>query len=348
MVSTVDLKIDPKLGLGIPDHLGNPRIPLLLIGHGSRDSDGRQAFLELAEHYQQISPQRPVIPCFLELTTPTIADGVAQCLAQGYTELVAMPVLLFGARHNKYDVTIELDRLQNQHPGLVIHYGAPIGIRLEILELLRRRIESLETVSTRGIPRSETALLFVGRGSSDPEANAETYKLARLLWEGSGFGELEVCFIGITHPRLEQGFERALRAKPRRILVVPYFLFTGVLVKKIQHITAEYQQAHPEVEFLELPELGLDPAVMQGLLDREREAVQGVGSMNCHLCKFRRAVADTHGSNHSHDHHSHDHQGHDQLGHDHGHSHHHHEHPHSAPDPYATPAAYHQKVWQVP
>lgn len=347
MASTIDRMIDPKLGqdpgVGIPDPLANPQIPLLLIGHGSRDPEGRQAFLELAEHYQQVSPQRPVIPCFLELTAPTISDGVAQCLAQGYTELVAMPVLLFGARHNKYDVTIELDRLQNQHPGLVIHYGAPIGIRLEILELLRRRIESLERVSTGEIPRAETALLFVGRGSSDPEANAETYKLARLLWEGSGFGDLEVCFIGITHPRLEQGFERALRTKPLRILVVPYFLFTGVLVKKIQHITADQQRAHPEVEFLELPELGLDPAVMQGLLDREREAVQGVGSMNCHLCKFRRAVADSHGFNHSHDHYSHADQA--QA---HGHSHHHHQHSHSAPDPYATPAAYHQKVWQVP
>ena len=319
-------------------------IPLLLIGHGSRDEQGRQAFMELAAHYQQISPHRPVIPCFLELTTPTIADGVAQCVAQGYTEIVAMPVLLFGARHNKYDVTIELDRLQTQHPGLVIHYGAPIGIRLDILDLMQRRLAEVEAAAPADIAREDTVLLFVGRGSSDPEANAETCKLARLLWEGSGYGELEICFIGITHPRLEQGFARALRATPRRIIVVPYFLFTGVLVKKIQRITTKQRQAHPHIEYLELPELGLDPAVMQGLLDREQEAIAGVGSMNCHLCKFRRAVAETHGSNHSHVHgHGHDHHGHDH--HDHGHGH---AHDHAAPDPYATHEAYHHKVWQVP
>lgn len=75
-------------------------------------------------------------------------------------------------------------------------------------------------------------MLFVGRGSSDPEANAEACKLARLLWEGSGLAAVETCFIGITHPRLPVGLERALSWQPRRVIVLPYFLFTGVLVKK--------------------------------------------------------------------------------------------------------------------
>ncbi|HBY78923.1 MAG TPA: sirohydrochlorin chelatase, partial [Cyanobacteria bacterium UBA11148] len=39
-----------------------------------------------------------------------------------------------------------------------------------------------------GIPhRSDTVLLVVGRGSSDPDANSDVYKMARLLWEGSGY-----------------------------------------------------------------------------------------------------------------------------------------------------------------
>lgn len=319
-------------------------IPLLLIGHGSRDESGRETFLELARQYQAWSPQRLVIPCFLELTTPTIADGVAQCWELGYREIVAMPVLLFGARHNKYDVTLELDRLQGIHPGLVIHYGAPLGIRLDILDLLRDRLEQAEAGRNLEITRDESVLLFVGRGSSDPEANAEACKMARLLWEGSGFGELETCFIGITHPRLQQGFERALRLNPRRIVVVPYFLFTGVLVKKISRVTHEYQQHYPHIDFLELPELGLDPVIFQGLQDREQEALQGIGSMNCHLCKFRRVVSEMYGSNHTHDHGHGAHHSHDQ----HAHSHHGDHHIHGEEDPVGTATAYHQRAWQVP
>jgi sirohydrochlorin cobaltochelatase len=37
--------------------------PLLLIGHGTRDTEGRQTFLDFAEAYQALDPSRPVVPC---------------------------------------------------------------------------------------------------------------------------------------------------------------------------------------------------------------------------------------------------------------------------------------------
>src|SRR3712207_7470625 len=45
---------------------------------------------------------------------------------------------------------------------------------------------------------------------------------------------------------LEEGFRRARLYQPKRIIVLPYFLFTGVLVKKIFDITAEQQEQYPE------------------------------------------------------------------------------------------------------
>ncbi len=322
-------------------------LPLLLIGHGSRDPEGRQAFLELAQAYQALTPHRPVIPCFLELTEPSIAQGVEQCVAQGWQELVALPVLLFGARHNKFDVTVELDRLQTLYPQLRIHYGGPLGIRIEILQLLRDRLTALLAAQPQGILDSETVLLFVGRGSSDPEANAETCKLARLLWEGSGFRAVETCFIGITHPRLPVGFERALSWQPRRVIVLPYFLFTGVLVKKIEAAVQEQQQIRPEIDWLALPELGIVDTVLHSLRQLEQEARQNQTQMNCHLCKFRLAVSAEARAQHTH-HHDHHHHGHDHE------SHHHHDHSHAghthaaAGDPWIQLEGYHQRAWQVP
>ena len=90
--------------------------PLLMIGHGTRDEDGRQSFLDFANAYYALDSSRPVIPCFLELSGPTIQEGVDQCVEQGYTELSALPILLFAARHNKFDVTNELDRARARHP----------------------------------------------------------------------------------------------------------------------------------------------------------------------------------------------------------------------------------------
>lgn len=307
--------------------------PLLTIGHGTRDLDGRQTFLDFVEAYQALDRSRPVIPCFLELTEPTIEQGVDYCLSQGYEDISVLPILLFAARHNKFDVTNELDRCRKDRPQLKFHYGRHFGITPSLLELWRSRLEVLDSLSQNPhqIPRSETVLLFVGRGSSDPDANGDVYKMARMLWEGSGYQTIETCFIGITHPRLEEGFRRARFYQPKRIIVLPYFLFTGALVKKIFDITAQQQEQYPNIEMVCLPEMGIQPQLLELVRHREIETQLGQVQMNCEMCKFRLVGLDK-----GHSHHHHD-----------G-THHHHHHHHSTSDPYADLDEYHKRIWQAP
>ncbi|NES22742.1 MAG: sirohydrochlorin chelatase [Symploca sp. SIO3E6] len=319
--------------------------PLLMIGHGTKDQEGRQTFLDFADAYQTLDSSRPVLPCFLELTGPTIQEGVDKCLAQGYTEFSVLPILLFAARHNKFDVTNELDRARAKHPQLKFYYGRHFGINPQILDLWHQRLATLDKPSgeqlehsASSIPsRKDTVLLFVGRGSSDPDANGDVYKMARMLWEGSGYQTVETCFIGITHPRLEEGFRRARLYQPRRIIVVPYFLFTGVLVKKIFDITAQQQEQYPEISLTCLPEMGIQPQLLSVLREREIETQLGQVQMNCEMCKFRLAAVGN-GTVYGHDHHHH---------HSHGHDHSH-NHAHGTPDPYADVEQYHQRIWQAP
>lgn len=308
--------------------------PLLLIGHGTRDPDGRQTFIDFATAYQNLDHSRPVIPCFLELTTPTIQDGVSQCLEQGYADLSALPLLLFAARHNKFDITNELDHARQHYPQVQFHYGRHFGIHPRILQLWQTRLAQLDRpeYNPKQIPRSQTVLLFVGRGASDPDANGDVYKLARMVWEGSGYLTVETCFIGITHPRLEEGFRRALLYQPQRIIVLPYFLFTGVLVKKIFDMTAQQQSLHPQVQMDCLPEMGIDSELLYLLRDREIETQLGQVQMNCEACKFRLAAVNNDSNGHHHHHH------HDQ----------HHHHHHNNVDPYEKLEDYHQRIWQAP
>ncbi|HIK43879.1 MAG TPA: sirohydrochlorin chelatase [Leptolyngbyaceae cyanobacterium M65_K2018_010] len=323
------------------------RRPLLLVGHGSRDTEGRDRLLEFAATYQALDTSRPVIPCFLELSEPTIQEGVDRCVERGFTDISVLPVLLFAARHNKFDVTQALDRARQRHPQVRFHYGRHFGITPEIIRLWQERLEILDNpqFNPHGIAREDTVLLFVGRGASDPDANGDVYKLARILWEGSRYKTVEICFIGITHPRLEEGFRRARLYDPKRIIVLPYFLFTGVLVKKIIDITRQQQAAHPSVAVAYLPEMGHHSRLMQILRDREVETHLGQVQMNCEMCKFRLAAGPSHG--HAHDPvHSHSHT-HD---HPHGHDHHSHDHHHHGDpvDLFPKPEDYHQRAWQVP
>jgi sirohydrochlorin cobaltochelatase len=260
-----------------------------------------------------------------------------------------LPVLLFAARHNKFDVTNELDRARQRHPQITFHYGRHLGITPGILDLWRSRLAKLDRPewNPAGVERSDTVLLFVGRGSSDPDANGDVYKLARMLWEGSGYHTVETCFVGISHPRMDEGFRRARLYHPQRIIVLPHFLFTGALVKKIIQISAEQQAHDPSVSVICLPEIGLHPELFQVMRAREIETQLGQVQMNCEMCKFRLAAGSLgHGHPHHHGHshaHSHDH-GHDQAHAD----HHSHDHSHAAIDPYADPAEYHQRIWQAP
>ena len=307
------------------------RRPLLAIGHGTRNERGRQTFLDFVETYQQLDTSRPVIPCFLELTKPTIQEGVELCLQQGYSDITALPILLFAARHNKFDVTNELDRARSPYPQLNFSYGRHFGITPKIIELWRDRLSQLDTLehNPRNISRQDTVLLFVGRGSSDPDANGDVYKLARIMWEGSGYKTVETCFIGITHPRLEEGFRRAYMYQPKRVIVLPYFLFTGTLMEKIFNITAQQGEQHPDLDFACLPEMGIAPQLLQVLREREIEAQLGQVAMNCEMCKFRLAAVVGDSEHHHH--------------HEHGHHHH-----HDDSDPYAKLEDYHQRIWQAP
>ena len=309
--------------------------PVLMVGHGTRDADGRQALLDFATTYQDLDRSRPVVPCFLELTGPTIQEGVDRCIQEGYTELSVLPILLFAARHNKFDVTNELDRARARYPQLKFHYGRHFGITPGIVELWKQRLAELDNPehNSQQISRQDTVLLFVGRGSSDPDANGDVCKLARVMWEGSGYATVETCFIGITHPRLEEGFRRAIFYNPKRIIVLPYFLFTGALVKKIFNITAEQQEQYPEISMICLPEMGLNSQLLSVLREREIETQLGQVQMNCEMCKFRLTAVSASGHSHGHDH-----------------SHHHHGHDHSHPpvDPYADVVKYHQRIWQAP
>lgn len=315
--------------------------PLVLLGHGTRDREGRQAFLDFAERFQQYDLSRPIIPCFLELTEPLLQSGLDQAVERGYQELTVLPVLLFAARHGKFDITQALDQARLQYPHLTLYYGRHFGISLHWLTLWQQRLQQIQANSL--VPPEETLLLFVGRGASDPDANGDVYKLARLIWEGSGYQGVEVCFTGITHPRLEAGFERIWTWNPRQVIVLPHLLFTGVLVKRIQTVVQQQQTDHPQVPIHLLPEIGTDPALFELIKEREEEARLGQVQMNCDLCKFRRAVGVSQGSHHDHGH-----------GSDHHHHHHHSEEVagstlyHGVMDLYPQPETYHQRAWQVP
>lgn len=95
---------------------------------------------------------------------------------------------------------------------------------------------------------------------------------------------------GSEAPRPTTTSRVSARLGYRRVVVFPYFLFTGVLVKRIYDAVDEAQALYPDIEFLKAPYLSDHPLVVDTFLDRVQEMLVGQNLMNCAMCKYREQV----------------------------------------------------------
>jgi len=323
------------------------KLGVMVCGHGSRDAGAVAEFATVAEGLRRRLPDYPVEYGYLEFATPIIRTGLDRLREQGVDHVLAVPGMLFAAGHAKNDIPSVLNTYAAGHGGLRIDYGRELGIDPRMIRAAGDRVREALDAAGGGVPLHETLLMVVGRGASDPDANSNVAKVMRMLWEGLGFGWGETCYSGVTFPLVEPGLEHAARLGYRRIVVFPYFLFTGILVERIYAYTDRVAARHPEIEFVKAPYLNDHPLVIDTFAERVREILEGANTMNCQMCKYREQVLgfeaevglpqESHhhhvegigtGHSHGHDHHHHDHDhGHDD--HDHHHGHHHHPYPHA-------------------
>ncbi len=329
---------------------GTDDFGLVIAGHGSRDADGTREFEEAMMLLKQRQPDRVITHGFLEFATPTIDEALRENVRMGSRKIVMVPGILFAASHGKNDMPVELLSVKPEFPEVEFHYGGPMGIHPLLLKLFQERIISAEAQSAQMIPRHESLLVVVGRGTTDPDVNSNVNKLARMVEEGMGFGSSYVCYSGTAKPLVADGIARAAQMGYRRVVVIPYFLFTGILIKRIYSAIDEVQPKFPDVEVLKAGYLGVHPHVTDVWVEKAREALVGINSSNCSLCKYRTQIVgyegevgkvqEAHhhhvrgilGASHTHHHetegaHSHPHTHHQHnhsvdVGHTHGHSHH--------------------------
>jgi sirohydrochlorin cobaltochelatase len=300
---------------------------VLFVGHGSRDPEGNE---EVKQFIQDIAAHAKmnnfmVETCFLEFVEPTIAQGIDRCVGRGATRVAVIPIILFAAGHAKIHIPAAIDEAKLKYPLLQLTYGRPIGVHDHILDILLSRVQ--ETGISAVEENQDTAILVVGRGSSDPDANSELFKISRLFWEKLKVKWVETAFIGVTAPLLDEGVERCLKLGARKVLIVPYFLFTGVLINRIEQMLHDYKDRYQDHEFAMTPYFGFHPLLRQILIDRAVEAIDGAVKMNCDMCQYRLEAMKHIDHHHHHDHdHSHDHN------HDHDHDHDHAEHKHDHDD----------------
>ncbi|EMA00613.1 Sirohydrochlorin ferrochelatase [Haloarcula vallismortis] len=266
-----------------PETLGDEAV--LLVGHGSRREKSNEQVRDLAVELEG-RLGIPVDAAFLELAEPAIDEAIAG-LAGAVSQVSVVHLSLFAASHVKNDVPLAVEQAREAHPELTINNGAHLGVHPALLDLLDDRAATVE--AELGVDREadEVAAVICARGSSDPDANADVHKLARLLYEGREFDRVEASFIGVTEPLLDDTLHDIAKTRPDAVVVIPYMLGDGVLTGRIKDGAREFDEEYPYVDAAPGEPLGTDTRLLDVLGDRWQEARTGSVEMSCDTCKYK-------------------------------------------------------------
>lgn len=257
-----------------------PVTGMCIVGHGSRSEAARREMLAIGAMVAAAEPDVAVEVGFLELSDPPAGAAIDQLVERGVERASVLPLMLNPGGHAKSDVPAVLREGRARHPDLALHYGRPLGPDHQLLVLAAER---LAKVGGTGLP-----LLVLARGTSDPDANADAYKAARLLAECNGSRLVEVGFSGVTWPSVPDALE-LLRRKGGRdgVACLAWFLCTGILVDRMREQFAEFA-ADTGTPVVDAGYLGPDPTLVPLVLQRHAEAMGSVIRMNCDACAYRR------------------------------------------------------------
>ena len=248
----------------------------MICGHGSRSKSAEEEFGLLAKGLKNKFPNTPVKYGFLEYSAPNIHMGLDALRNDGVEHIIAVPGMLFAATHAKNDIPSVLVTYQKMYPNLKISYGRELALHSEMISAFESRIlESLGLNHVHDGDLYDTMLVVVGRGTSDTYANAEAAKLTRIVTENLGFGWSETVYSGVTFPSVGQGLEIASRLGYQKIVVAPYFLFSGKLIDRIYNYVDRVSATLPDVQFYKAHYLADQDHVINTFMERISEAESG-------------------------------------------------------------------------
>lgn len=252
---------------------------LLLVAHGSRSEAGRAEMEGLLEQVARRCPGSRVALGYLELCDPPALDVVGRLVAAGARRIVVVPAMLYPAGHAKSDVPAVVLAGRAAHPRVRFDYARPLGADHGLLAAAARRIQG---VGGGGLP-----LALLSRGSSDPDANADAYRVGRLVADMAGAPLVVSGFSGITWPSVPAALDQLGRLGAQRVTAFAWFLATGVLLERINEDCRRFSAA-TGVPVVDAGYLGAGPEVADVVVERALEAAAGAVAANCDACAYRR------------------------------------------------------------
>lgn len=238
---------------------------VVYIGHGSRRDEGNEQFKTFIESVKEDVPLPNQEIAFLELTHPTIAETLGKLIERGAERFLIVPVLLFSAVHHKQDIPEALQAIRSKHEHISFRITDPFGVHPNMIKLVVKRIKA-------EMSEKNAAILLVGRGSSEPGPIMGLQQIGRAVEQTLDKPVYE-AFLTAAVPSFDTAIAK-LKNQYDRVYVMPYLLFTGLLLKRID------QTIKDNNDFILCKNLEFDELMKQTLIERMVEVCYGAAISN--------------------------------------------------------------------
>lgn len=245
---------------------------IIYIGHGSRVAEGNEQFTQFIEKVKKrISTPIQEI-AFLEKAEPTLLDAVDRCAKQGATIVTVVPVFLFAAGHVKIDLPEQLNKVNKIYPHITFSCTEPISPERSMVDILLERLVESRYPIHDNTALDDTTILIVGRGSSDISQKKDFLKIRAALEEKCSVQAVDYCFLAASDPSFIDGLKIALSRPARNVYVIPYLLFTGVLMHRMKKMIAEIS-ANTNKNIVLTNSLGYHPKLVDIIVSRTQSTI---------------------------------------------------------------------------
>jgi sirohydrochlorin cobaltochelatase len=271
---------------------------VLLVGHGARDpgNEGNAEVETFTAAWRARHPETEIQVCWIEHAPVLLAEGLDRAAVAAESRsgrVLVLPLILNAAGHVKGDIPQAIAAARLRHPDVDFSYGHHLGTTDPLLRALRHRLHQAMVELDMPDPLT-TGVVLLARGASDMESTGEVAKMARWLYETTDHDRIEVAFTDICFPRLEQAVQRLDLLGASQIIVLPYYLFTGRLIKRITRQVERLRQQYPTRVIAQAGYIGQHEQLMNLLDLRLAQCRDGTALLPCDACSYALAAHHDH------------------------------------------------------
>ena len=140
------------------------QIGILIVGHGSRRDEANADVREAARLIARRGSFACVEPAFLEIVSPTIAEGFAKLVRRGAEHVIVHPYFLSPGRHTRGDIPVDVHAAASRHPGVTYQITEPLAAHPSVIDASIDRILETKTANEDRLRK----VYIVGAGPGDP------------------------------------------------------------------------------------------------------------------------------------------------------------------------------------